>query len=425
MSLVIVALLVFLFFQSLKNPTWGLISIFGVLILEQRIADYLDSSALLIQAFGALSMFSLAIHTIMDKKHKGIDIGLIQLLIILFIIWIIIASPDTAFGDGERNWVFTYTQLLALTVVAGNSIKNISDLRKLMLWFALFNAFDILLFLLLEYGSGNYSYGGNEEARFYIIAILFVYFLFKNPSKHESVTLRIILPVLFILLFFGLIVSESRTIYLVALLMFGYILVKDYGINLSGVLIFAIPLGIALYLVPADNLNYIKSTITGEAFKGTHGAGELNSLQDNIRLLIWKAGFDMIGDRGMLTGVGIGNFSKILPQYFAFNMNLGAHNAYLNVLFETGIVGLTLFMSIVLKTFNNYKRLIINSKLPNFIWYLSFIVIMIGALTKHDHHSKLFFLFIGVSTCINHIIQKEVKKKQPSNLKLNRLKYHA
>jgi O-antigen ligase len=69
------------------------------------------------------------------------------------------------------------------------------------------------------------------------------------------------------------------------------------------------------------------------------------------RMAHWQAGWRMFEDHP-LTGVGAGNFNAEYPNYFTrstFRFSRGhAHNYYIHVLAETGIVGLVLYLSLAL-----------------------------------------------------------------------------
>jgi len=67
------------------------------------------------------------------------------------------------------------------------------------------------------------------------------------------------------------------------------------------------------------------------------------------RMAHWQAGWRMFND-APLAGVGVGNFNTAYPDYFVrsnFQTSQGhAHNYYIQVLAETGIVGLVLYLTL-------------------------------------------------------------------------------
>ncbi|MBI2911626.1 MAG: O-antigen ligase family protein [Chloroflexi bacterium] len=64
------------------------------------------------------------------------------------------------------------------------------------------------------------------------------------------------------------------------------------------------------------------------------------------RMAVWQAAWSMFEERP-LTGVGAGNFARLYPDYALRNWKdpqAHAHNFYLNLLSETGLLGLTAFL---------------------------------------------------------------------------------
>jgi O-antigen ligase len=75
--------------------------------------------------------------------------------------------------------------------------------------------------------------------------------------------------------------------------------------------------------------------------------------KNDERLLIWKSALGVI-KQNIIFGVGTGDASKELKQEFkvrgyvnGFYDNLNAHNQFLEVLLENGLIGLTLFLIII------------------------------------------------------------------------------
>lgn len=84
-------------------------------------------------------------------------------------------------------------------------------------------------------------------------------------------------------------------------------------------------------------------------------ASSISITPDNFavveRMAHWQAGWRMFEDNP-LDGVGIGNFNARYPDYFVrtqFRISQGhAHNFYVHVLAETGVVGLLLYLTLTL-----------------------------------------------------------------------------
>jgi O-antigen ligase len=149
----------------------------------------------------------------------------------------------------------------------------------------------------------------------------------------------------------------------------------------------------------SDALIEIFQSIFPAIQKGTDTIG--------LRYRLWEAGFRMF-DENMIRGVGIGMYvenlisygSDLLPYY---RLRLGAHNMYIQVLAETGFIGITLFLSFLGSALLSFWRGFKSQKsdISPLVktWLVVFIVLLLGGVTKHDHYDKLLWMSAGVSMC--------------------------
>lgn len=110
----------------------------------------------------------------------------------------------------------------------------------------------------------------------------------------------------------------------------------------------------------------------------------------NFRPVIWKIAFKVFRDNPFF-GVGIGCLEKVKRIYFyswdpmtkarVLNIQFSAHNEFLQVLSETGLAGLILYLALIFKAgFMLIKNLVRREKENNFlnITALSLFVGMFG-----------------------------------------------
>ena len=145
-----------------------------------------------------------------------------------------------------------------------------------------------------------------------------------------------------------------------------------------------------------------------------------------IRYSLWNAGLKMWQDH-VIGGVGIGMYPSLL-QYYALDLpshywNLTAHNTYILVLAETGIVGFILFVGMMVVSFRNFitykSEEIAKVSLRN-TWLITFIVYAIGAATMSAQYDKLLWFLMGASVCFQVTSSKKViKVKSKSNNKVD------
>ena len=194
----------------------------------------------------------------------------------------------------------------------------------------------------------------------------------------------------------GLIVilAQSRGTY--AALLIGFIplfINSSFKSKFKNMIIFSL---VAIILV-----NYFSDILEGNIFYRLEHFGNLGG-----RLVIWQVGIEMIKDN-LLFGVGFGNFSDIFEiysyQHRGWFSNSGAHNVYVALLSEIGIIGFSLFclfLGTIIKNILKLSREFIETR--NFLLALIFYLI-IGGLTNSIHLSKYYWFTFGLIITITKI----------------------
>ena len=190
---------------------------------------------------------------------------------------------------------------------------------------------------------------------------LALYYLNKN-ERIKNIILFTIGLILLAVLFSGI-----RAAWLAALVGIGlFFLLKDLNIrkqwlSKKHIKIFTLISSLVLIMLLMVMLYYIRPASA------------------NARLLIWRISLNMVKDHP-ITGIGLGNFAvKYMNYQAAFfktptnidkwvyvagNVN-HAHNEFLQILVETGIIGLLLFLGFLFFTYKDSYRLISSNKLNN------------------------------------------------------------
>jgi len=135
------------------------------------------------------------------------------------------------------------------------------------------------------------------------------------------------------------------------------------SVSRGGLVALAVALLAALFLAgrwrPVVLFATVLVAISGAVYFSASGASDRLTLEDRGtgRLDIWTVGWRMVQDKPV-TGVGAGNFQQsaihyllepgsILRDEFIVVSPLAAHNVYLQVTAELGVVGLLLFLAIL------------------------------------------------------------------------------
>lgn len=190
-----------------------------------------------------------------------------------------------------------------------------------------------------------------------IFPVVFSYFLLEQTKKNK-ILYFFLLPILYITLMIcqsrGIWISISFTLILAIYITFKFRLFKIFQENKRWLILLLIGFLIITAIYSTDNpLNKSAITVPQRALS----TFDKQDPSINTRLLIWKTTFEMIKD-GPILGFGIGSFkanyldyqAEILednPYYIKYSGKAGeAHNEYLQIWAELGIIGLGLFILI-------------------------------------------------------------------------------
>lgn len=98
--------------------------------------------------------------------------------------------------------------------------------------------------------------------------------------------------------------------------------------------------------------------LAGAIKEKTYYAGKVKGVTIDIRFSLWEEALNIIRDYP-ITGAGLNVYTKIAPKYKVHKLGgMYAHNSYLQMAAETGIVGLTAFLWFVWAIFSRGVRLL-------------------------------------------------------------------
>jgi O-antigen ligase len=206
-----------------------------------------------------------------------------------------------------------------------------------------------------EYDFENYFYGARlsdpvhpSYLAMYIVISALISFesLFDNSITYLKKGVWSSMIVVFITVIYLL---SARAGILAAVIVFPiYFLFKFYArypkwIAFIGLFTFAVILGIV-----ANKNERISSSIEGVSQQNFN-----ETLKNDPRLLIWKSALGVIR-KNLILGVGTGDATDKLKEEFisrgyisGYYDNLNAHNQFLEIILENGLIGLILFLGIL------------------------------------------------------------------------------
>lgn len=318
--------------------------------------------------------------------------GTLQVLLILFVVWNALSILWSANPDRTTNHVMTWIQLLGMSLMLWDIYTNRSRILNGL------QAYVVGAYVAVGSALGNYlagkpfytnyerfASGSTNPDGFGFIVALGIPIAWYLAASHNTTKGRGLwrfvnyayIPAAFI----GLALSGTRTALLASIvgMLFGLIMLTRVRLWIR-IGVFLVLTVSVLYLVP-----YAQSLKSFQRL-GTTGAelteGDLNNRTNN-----WAEGLDSF-ERNPVLGVG-GNMYRSVNSW-----DKVAHNSYLSILVELGVVGLLIFLGILAVAFAAAWG---QQRLRDRIFWLTLLAVWgMGALTLTWEYRKTTWLFLGL-----------------------------
>lgn len=225
-----------------------------------------------------------------------------------------------------------------------------------------------------------------------MMAIMGIPFVFAVFLSKTGMVKRILAVAMIAVLVVAMAKSGSRTVMVCFAMMIGVMLIYRSGGNIFKKLIlggvFGVVLIVGLSFVPGPIQERLASIMDYE---------EDESFQGRVRA--WEQGWDMVRWHP-LTGVG-------MLQWNNYH-GLAAHNSYVNVMAETGFIGIFLYLRIILLSYRQFRgldaseldlrrKLIALSVLASFSGYLLYIFF------GNQSYNVGTFLYFGLCGAVGNV----------------------
>lgn len=329
-----------------------LILLFVILYPIMPSYGYINSDLILyilflLQTLGILILKEERLETIKNIKllvKDKIFISLTLLNIIMFLSTLVADNKRIAFTSSLRFSMYIFIYYSISYKLNGRNIFKIL-LNSYISIAVLSSLFSILQ--LIKYKFYNISLDGehrissflenpNNLGAYTILSIFLVLILIINSKKKSE---KVVFSICSILLFFNIVLSQSRNALLA--LLFGCILISI--VYEKRFLIASIALPIVLLIIPQSRVRFLDI---------------LDLHQNSSRFKIWKTAGLIIKDNPLL-GVGNNNFANEYPIYIYHNPDLMIHGSYkalhphniiLKMQSELGILGSIFFTMFIIFT---------------------------------------------------------------------------
>lgn len=146
-------------------------------------------------------------------------------------------------------------------------------------------------------------------------------------------------------------------------------------------------------------------------------ARDVSSDSLGYRITFWQAGLQMFRDHPW-TGVGVGQFRYQFKNYnkSEFLSQPDAHNIYIELLAETGVAGLALFVVILIIAFRNLIKIARNSRGTIQLAVAAILASLVGVLVQSSLLGGLgafsIYLLLGLATALPLLAKRTMSAKK-------------
>ena len=312
--------------------------------------------------FSVIYFFSII--SILPYLNKAFNFIKYEKYLILFLLWALLSSLWSSYPDVTvKRWILIFGSYLVIIsiFVHSKSSYEIIKIFKIILFLYIPISFISILTIpgATQFYQGEYAWRGLEPhkngfGQIALVSSLFWYFSFKSQkSKYRYVDL--IMLFISVILLLGSRSSTSTITFFIISLLIAFTNIKEqffnYGVGkffLYLLILFAITIIIfAIILFPDVLVSLFQSIGKDPTFTG--------------RTELWADVLSLVSSK-IFFGVGYGAFwvpdSAQLNYIYQIYIWLPqqSHNGYIDITIETGLIGLTIFISMIVSYFYRNKK---------------------------------------------------------------------
>ncbi len=375
-----------------------------------------------------LCLMSLVIKALTTKKFIWRLDGMGLMVMVMIIIYLLAAVTSFAPFKSVQIWA-VYFAFMAFYFVIINTIKTTNQLFNLLKVFAVSAVFVCL------YGIAQYVFGWNvtqawmDEEMFEDIKMR-IYSTLENPNVLGEYILlalpicislmwttkkalsRLIYGGMSLILALALVLTFSRGCWL-GIMAAAAIFITFVAGKLWGLALIALP--VVPFILPESIINRFTSI------------GDMSDSSTSYRVYIWMGTLLMLKDF-WISGIGLGTeaFTQVYP-FYSYNGIVAPHphNLFLQVITESGVIGLAVFLLLM---FMFFKNLVVGCQYFGKGNKFSVVIVGIasavvgfllqGMFDNCFYNYRVFMIFwavlaIGIASC--HIARAEFKKTEVSH----------
>lgn len=318
-------------------------------------------------------------------------------LFVLFLVWMLFSTLYARDVDASFVDIYIYFKYLIFYFLIINILSEWSDIKELF-WVLVLTGIIMLGFGIYTFITSTNFIGTRlisfiEDPNSFAIKltplVAFCYTLFKIE---ETKILKLISIIAGLIIIFAIVLTFSRGGLLALLSVLGLIIIEEVKYK-------------KLVLFIAGSLTLVLSIIFILKFTQTDSIAFDVSIIQRLRIL--KGGVQMFFDHPIL-GVGVGNFVNYCSGYSGIIIGLVAHNSFLHIAAEMGIIGLVIFTLLFTTTVSNLRSTAKHFRNSKNVYYIKGIMFSLAGFTVHsmflsEQYNISFFLIIALTVVLKNV----------------------
>ncbi|MEP7290097.1 MAG: O-antigen ligase family protein [Chloroflexota bacterium] len=411
----------------IQKPYLGLVTVLASLPVQTQYPDIPAVTSIL----SLIGFLTIAGYLVQNRFKIRLTTGFRPPLKIglLFLIYIFVTNPHAALFSEDRNWVWTYLQLLIMVWLAAELLPPETH-KTLMIWYIFFSCLSSAIAIpTAKIGSSIYTSGraagltanANEGSMYMVFALMFAIYLNKHKVWRWF---NLIFPLVAILLVLGVVVTVSRTGFMVMAISLAlwFILVprsptppfrdliKHAIISVLKMSWIPAILLVAILAIPSNYWSVLTQSVI-DLMKGESTRNDTSI----VRLELWNSAFHMWQDYPLF-GVGVGQFQfenkYYISRAFALYGDRVAHNMYVTILAENGVVGFGIFIawlaSIALELWHTLRAARDKDIMSlTAVWLIVLAGFLFMGTTITIQYYKPLWITAGVSMALSNYVRRQ------------------
>jgi putative inorganic carbon (HCO3(-)) transporter len=330
-------------------------------------------------------------------------------LFLILLIWMLCSTLYARDVEAGFVDIYIYFKYLIVYFLLINILNDWSEIREL-LWVLVATGISMLVYALYAFMTATEFMGvrlisfiddPNSFAIKLVPLVIFCYVLFKIE---KAKILKLIALISGSIITVSIVLTLSRGGWLALMAVYALIIWEEMKnkklLLFSGCFVLLI---FAVLFLPEDMVVF--------RFGKLSKIGMDASIVQRLRIL--KGGVQMFFDHPFL-GVGVGNFVNYCADYSGLIIGLVAHNSFLHIAAELGILGLIIFTLLFTSTIRHLRQEVRYFHDSKNVYYIKGLIFSLIGFTIHsmflsEQYNIVFFLIVALTIIIYYKIPSEDK----------------